>query len=106
MIKEKIEKLKSNIRYYILKKKVRNEINRKNKIYNKRIEKIRKKYNRKKKLIKIKWKIIRKKYILPIEFLKWKIIDLIRYIKDTDEIPHLYGIYGFCGLPLHGKTMA
>lgn len=44
------------------------------------------------------------------EFIYWKIIDIIRFfkkIKNKEEIrPHLYGIYGFFGLPGKGKTMA
>ena len=44
------------------------------------------------------------------EFIKWKIIDLYReikrIIKKEEKKPHLYGIYGFFGLPGAGKTMA
>ena len=45
---------------------------------------------------------------LPILFdlLRWKSIDLYRSIKyKKDKKPHLYGIYGFFGLPGQGKTM-
>ena len=41
-----------------------------------------------------------------IDFLKWKIIDLYRFIKNKDRKIHLYGIYGYFGLPGRGKTMA
>ena len=39
-------------------------------------------------------------------FLKWKCIDIYRFYKNRDDNkPHLYGIYGFFGLPGYGKTM-
>lgn len=42
-----------------------------------------------------------------LEFFKWKIIDLHRSIKNRKDKPiHLYGIYGFFGLPGHGKTIS
>lgn len=45
-----------------------------------------------------------------IKFFKWKLIDLGREIKRIfKKVPkkiHLYGIYGFFGLPGKGKTMA
>lgn len=44
------------------------------------------------------------------EFIKWKSIDLYReakrIINKQEKIPHLYGIYGYFGLPGAGKTMA
>lgn len=48
--------------------------------------------------------------MIIIRFIYWKIIDILRYIKariKKEEIkPHLYGIYGYFGLPGKGKTMA
>lgn len=48
--------------------------------------------------------------MIIIRLIYWKMIDLSRYIKKRihkEEIkPHLYGIYGFFGLPGKGKTMA
>lgn len=48
--------------------------------------------------------------MIIIEFLKWKTIDMYREIKHIvnkeEKKPHLYGIYGFFGLPGAGKTMA
>lgn len=41
-----------------------------------------------------------------LSFLKWKLIDLYRFITVKDRPIHLYGIYGFFGLPGYGKTMA
>lgn len=41
-----------------------------------------------------------------LSFLKWKLIDLYRFITVKDKPIHLYGIYGFFGLPGYGKTMA
>lgn len=44
------------------------------------------------------------------EFIYWKLIDLYRYFKNrinkVERKPHLYGIYGFFGLPGKGKTIA
>lgn len=44
------------------------------------------------------------------ELLKWKSIDiyreLVRIRNKQEKKPHLYGIYGFFGLPGKGKTMA
>ena len=44
------------------------------------------------------------------EFVKWKIIDLyrniVRVLRKEEKKVHLYGIYGFFGLPGKGKTMA
>lgn len=43
------------------------------------------------------------------EFMYWKFVDLYRFVKakiKKEEIkPHLYGIYGYFGLPGKGKTM-
>lgn len=48
--------------------------------------------------------------MLLLEFIYWKLIDLYRYIRDrvkkVDRKPHLFGIYGYFGLPGKGKTMA
>lgn len=48
--------------------------------------------------------------MLILKLLYWKIIDLYRYLKKRikkEEIkPHIYGIYGYFGLPGKGKTMA
>lgn len=42
-----------------------------------------------------------------LEFLKWKCIDIYRFFRDRKDRPiHLYGIYGYLGLPGFGKTMA
>lgn len=41
-----------------------------------------------------------------ISFLKWKFIDIYRAFTTKDKKIHLYGIYGFFGLPGYGKTMA
>lgn len=41
-----------------------------------------------------------------IGFVKWKIVDFFRFIKNRNKKPHLYGIYGFFGLPGHGKTIS
>ena len=42
-----------------------------------------------------------------IDFTKWKLIDVHRKFKTRkDSKPHLYGIYGYFGLPGQGKTMA
>lgn len=42
-------------------------------------------------------------------FIYWKCIDLYRWAKDkvnkVEKKPHLYGIYGFFGLPGKGKTI-
>ena len=41
-----------------------------------------------------------------LEFLYWKVIDIYRYFTNKNEKKyHLYGIYGFFGLPGAGKTM-
>lgn len=44
-----------------------------------------------------------------LEFIKWKLVDLCREVKriinKQEKIPHLYGIYGYFGLPGAGKTM-
>jgi len=44
------------------------------------------------------------------EFIKWKIIDfyreIVRILRKEEKKIHLYGIYGFFGLPGKGKTMA
>ena len=39
-------------------------------------------------------------------FIKWKCIDIYRFFKNKDKKIHLYGIYGFFGLPGKGKTIA
>ena len=39
-------------------------------------------------------------------FLKWKIIDLNRFLKNPHKDLHLYGIWLYCGLYGGGKTMA
>jgi hypothetical protein len=41
-----------------------------------------------------------------LDFWKWKFIDLYRSIKNKNKKLHIYGIYGFFGLPGKGKTMA
>ena len=42
-----------------------------------------------------------------LNFLKWKCIDVYRGFKNRkDKKIHLYGIYGFFGLPGHGKTIS
>ena len=47
--------------------------------------------------------------MLIFNLIKWKLIDLYREIKriwnKEDKKIHLYGIYGFFGLPGKGKTM-
>lgn len=40
------------------------------------------------------------------ELLYWKSIDIYRTIKTRNKGIHLYGIYGYLGLPGFGKTMA
>lgn len=48
--------------------------------------------------------------MLLLELIYWKIIDIYRglrrIVKKEKKKPHLYGIYGFFGLPGKGKTMA
>lgn len=48
--------------------------------------------------------------MIILEFFYWIILDLIRLInkkiKKIEQKPHLYGIYGYFGLPGKGKTMA
>ena len=45
--------------------------------------------------------------MLLIRFIYWKIKDLISGFKNRkNEKIHLYGIYGYFGLPGYGKTMA
>jgi len=44
--------------------------------------------------------------IKMLDFWKWKFIDLSRSIKNKDKKVHLYGIYGYFGLPGKGKTIA
>lgn len=48
--------------------------------------------------------------MLLIKFLYWKFVDLFRELKriknKEEKKMHLYGIYGFFGLPGKGKTMA
>ena len=45
--------------------------------------------------------------MLLLRFVYWKIIDLITKIKNRKkEKIHLYGIYGYFGLPGQGKTMS
>lgn len=48
--------------------------------------------------------------MILIKFIKWKLIDIFRFTKDRIQKKpikiNLYGIYGFFGLPGHGKTMA
>lgn len=48
--------------------------------------------------------------MVVFEFLRWKFIDLYRNIvrlwRKEEKKVHLYGIYGFFGLPGKGKTMA
>lgn len=45
-----------------------------------------------------------------IELIYWKLIDLYRFVrrivKKEEVKPHIYGIYGYFGLPGKGKTMA
>lgn len=41
-----------------------------------------------------------------LEFFKWKFIDAYRFFTCKDKPIHLYGIYGYLGLPGYGKTMA
>lgn len=41
---------------------------------------------------------------LPLEFIKWKLIDLYRAIKYPKK-PHLFGIYCVCGMYGQGKTV-
>lgn len=42
-----------------------------------------------------------------VDFIKWKMIDVYRKFKNRKvKQPHLYGIYGYFGLPGQGKTMA
>lgn len=43
--------------------------------------------------------------IILLKLIYWKIIDLFRLFKKGKKI-HLFGIYGFFGLPGAGKTMA
>lgn len=47
--------------------------------------------------------------MLLIRLIKWKLIDLYRVIRriyyKEDKKVHLYGIYGYFGLPGKGKTM-
>lgn len=40
------------------------------------------------------------------KFLRWKIVDLIRFIRNPRKDLHLYGIWLYCGLYGQGKTMA
>lgn len=48
--------------------------------------------------------------MILIQLIYWKCIDMYRYLKkriNKEKIePHLFGIYGFFGLPGKGKTMA
>ena len=45
--------------------------------------------------------------MLLLRFIYWKIRDLITKIKTRkDSKIHLYGIYGYFGLPGQGKTMS
>ena len=45
--------------------------------------------------------------MLLIRFIYWKIKDIINNYKNRDDKKiHLYGIYGYFGLPGYGKTMA
>ena len=45
--------------------------------------------------------------MLIFRFIYWKIKDVINAIKNkNNKKVHLYGIYGFFGLPGYGKTMA
>lgn len=48
--------------------------------------------------------------MILLQFIYWKLIDLYRSInnkiKKIEKKPHLYGIYGYFGLPGKGKTMA
>lgn len=48
--------------------------------------------------------------MILVRLIFWKIIDIYRFFKkkkNKEEIkPHLYGIYGYFGLPGKGKTMA
>ena len=42
-----------------------------------------------------------------LEFIYWKIKDIIKAFKNRkNKDVHLYGIYGYFGLPGHGKTMS
>lgn len=40
-----------------------------------------------------------------VRLMYWKVKDIIKAIKEP-KAPHLYGIYGYFGLPGYGKTMA
>lgn len=40
-----------------------------------------------------------------IRLIYWKFKDIVKAIREP-KAPHLYGIYGFFGLPGYGKTMA
>lgn len=48
--------------------------------------------------------------MILLKLIYWKVIDLYRFInkriKKVQESPHLYGIYGYFGLPGKGKTIA
>lgn len=44
--------------------------------------------------------------MIILEFIYWKVIDLYRFLFKKEKKCHLYGIYGFFGLPGKGKTMA
>lgn len=48
------------------------------------------------------------KSALPLIFdlIKWIVIDIYRFFKDKDRKVHIYGIYGYFGLPGKGKTVA
>ena len=54
-----------------------------------------------------KEKFISTQFPLLLELIKWKFVDIRRGIKNKqDKKVHLYGIYGYFGLPGYGKTMA
>ena len=45
--------------------------------------------------------------MLFLRFVYWKLKDLVRSFKNRKEKKlHLYGIYGFFGLPGQGKTLS
>lgn len=48
------------------------------------------------------------KSALPLIFdlIRWIVIDIYRFFKNKDKKVHIFGIYGYFGLPGKGKTMA
>lgn len=44
---------------------------------------------------------------LPLDFLRWKLVDIYRFSKrDKNDKPHIYGIWCFVGMEGGGKTMS